>query len=149
MPLIRAKAGKRCGTDICKGGASRCQKCADGLQCLTYNSASQYGTCTPRSCVACVKAKAYWLDGGCRFGKTGNKRALKTLKDCQKNWAAQNTAHCPNYQDCRKCITASKSLCGWAGDATFGSCGPYNADSIFGKVKLNAKQCGGTVVVHG
>ena len=100
------------------------------------------------SCGACVKAKAYWLNGECRFGNTGNKQAVRTMKDCSKQYAAKH-ANCPQYQNCRKCITASKSLCGWAGGA-FGSCGAYNADSVFGKVNLDAKKCGGdAVVVHG
>merc|ERR1712032_290256 len=85
-PVVNlVQAGKRCGTPQCKGGAKRCLGCAAGLTCLTYNSASQYGTCTPRSCNACVKAKATWIDGECRFGRQNAKRAQKTQKDCQKS----------------------------------------------------------------
>lgn len=151
-PVATALAGKRCGTSICKG--SGCIGCATGLTCLTYNPNSQYGTCTPQSCSPCVKANAYWLNGECRFGKTNNKNALKTSKDCQKNWAAQKI-NCPKYDNCKQCLTASKSktlglLCGWSGDSNFGSCGAYNADSAFGKVNMDVKKCGGdTVVVHG
>merc|ERR1712176_710443 len=148
------KAGQRCGTDICKGGSNRCKRCAAGLTCLTYNTASQFGTCTPRSCSACVKAKATWIDGECRFGRIRGNRAQRTMKDCQKSYAAK-VANCPKYGSCKKCITAGKSknlgvLCGWAGDAMFGSCGAFNADSAFGKINLDASKCGGdTVVVHG
>merc|ERR1712032_57007 len=95
-----------------------------------------------------------WIDGECRFGRQNAKRAQKTQKDCQKSWSAKR-ANCPKYQNCKKCITASKSktlgvLCGWSGDDMFGSCGAYNADSVFGKVNLDASKCkGDTVVVHG
>jgi len=154
-PLATVKAGKRCGTDLCKSGPSKCATCATGLRCLTYNTASAFGTCTPTSCHTCVTANAYWMDGECHFGKTKSTRALRTMKDCSKNYAATK-ANCPSYTECSKCITASKSktlgvLCGWSGDAMFGSCGAYNADSVFGKINLDAKKCSGgdTVVVHG